>query len=63
MNSLLGVEICAQVISAKLRRCLPPLVLPDKNDLKSETISSQSCKFGGHSMLTKFQNFWNEGLT
>ena len=44
------------------RGCLPLLVLPDKNDFKSEISSLQTCRFGGHSILTNFQNFCNEGL-
>jgi len=58
----LGVEICDQVISAKLLGYLPLLVLPDKNDFKSEISSLQTCRFGGHSILTNFQNFCTEGL-
>jgi hypothetical protein len=56
------VEICDQVISAKLRGCLPLPVLPDKNAFKLEISSLQICRFGGYSILTKFQNFFNEGL-
>ena len=56
------MEICDQVISAKLLGYLPLVVLPDKNDFKSEISSLQTCRFGGHSILTNFQNFCNEGL-
>jgi len=56
MNLFLGVKIYGQVISAKLRGCLPLLVLPDKNDFKSEISSLQTCRFGGHS-IHKFSEF------